>query len=105
MTDLTKIIERFIESEVAAGVKLQALSAFLGDDNDLRVCGEAIFAKVQSESLAVNVVVVVYDNKGRVIETDDCYIGSKNLSYDTFDVNLYGIKHPVDRIKIFLKRS
>jgi len=105
MKDLTTIIERLIESEVAAGVRLKALSAFLDEENDLQICGEAIFNQAPAEDLSVVLVVLLYDSQGRVIAKDDTYIGTAGLAFDAFEVSIYGVKRPVDRIKIFVKKA
>lgn len=105
MTDLTQAIERMIESEVAAGVRLNAVSAFLDEDNDLQICGEAIFNKAPSENFSATLVVLLYDEQGRVIAKDDTYIGAAGLAFDAFNVNIYGIKRPIDRIKVFVKKA
>lgn len=105
MTDLTKIIERMIESEVTAGVRLNALSAFLDDDNDLQICGEALFSQAPGEDLSAKIVVLLYDSQGRVIAKDDTYIGTSGMTFDAFDINIYGVKRPIDKIKIFAKKA
>jgi hypothetical protein len=105
MTDLTQAIERVIESEVTAGVRLKALSAFLDEDNELQICGEAIFNQAPSEDLPAKIVVLLYDDQGRVIAKNDTYIGTPGLSFDAFDVNIYRIKRSIDRIKVFVKKA
>ena len=90
---------------MAAGVQLKALSAFLDEDNDLQICGEANFSKAPRDDHSVEIVALLYDDQGHVIKKNEVYVGSKGLTFDAFDINIYGIKRTIDRIKIFVKKG
>jgi hypothetical protein len=105
MKDFTNLIERVVEVEAALGIKLSALSAFVDDDNDLKVYGEAIFTNPPTEDNCATVNVVTYDDQGRIVGKEESYIGSKGLPFDVFDFYVYDIARPIARIKIFLKKA
>lgn len=105
MIDLTKAIERVIESEVAAGARLKGLSAFLDDDADLKICGEVIFNEAPSENLSAQVIALLYDGQGRVVGKQDTYVGSEGLPFDAFDINIYSVKQSIEKIKVFVKKA
>lgn len=105
MKDLTASIERMIEVEASLGIRLNALSAFLDDDGDLKVFGEAHFSKAPSEDSSASVNVVVYDSDGRIVGKTDTFIGSAGMVFDAFDVYVYGLARPAAKVRVFLKKE
>ena len=105
MKDLTASIERMIEVEAALGIRLSALSAFLDEDGDLKVFGEAHFSKSPAEDSSASINVIVYDAEGRIVGKNDTYIGSAGVNFDAFDVNVYGLGRPAAKVRVFLKKA
>lgn len=105
MKDLTPLIERMVDIEATLGIRLNALSAFLDDDGDLKVLGEAHFSKPPSEDSSASVHVMAYDAEGRVVGKNDTYIGSSGITFDAFEVSIYDLKRPAVRLRVFLKRA
>jgi len=105
MKDLTASIERMIEVEASLGIRLNALSAFLDDDGDLKVFGEAHFTKAPSEDSSASVNVVVYDSDGKIVGKTDTFIGTAGMVFDAFDVYVYGLARPAAKVRVFLKKE
>lgn len=105
MKDLTASIERMIEVEATLGIRLNALSAFLDEDGDLKVFGEAHFTKAPTEDSSASVIVVVYDSDGRIIGKTDKYIGSTGMVFDAFDLYVYELARPADKVRVFLRKE
>jgi hypothetical protein len=94
-----------IEVEASLGIRLNALSAFLDDDGDLKVFGEAHFTKAPTEDSSASVNVVVYDTDGRIVGKNSTYIGSAGMVFDAFDVCVYGLARPAAKVRVFLKKE
>ncbi len=102
--DLTELLERLESTEEKAGVELSSLSAIL-DDDTLKVCGEAIFSKPPKNDYDIEVNVVIYDNKSRVIEKLSSNVGNKNTPFDAFSISCYGMNNEISKIRIYVTRD
>lgn len=102
--DITERLERLEVTEEKSGVELSGLSAFL-DDEELKICGEALFSKPPKNDYDVEVHVVVYDSQSRVIEKNSSTVGSKNSPFDAFSITCYGIKNQVSKVRIYVSRD
>ena len=105
MDDLSSSIERMVEIEATLGIRLSALSAFLDEDGDVKLLGEAHFSKPPTEDSCASVHVMAYDAEGRMVGKNQSYIGSKGVSFDAFDLMVYGPARPVKRLRVFLKKE
>ena len=105
MKDLTASIERMIEVEASLGIRLNALSAFLDADGDLKIFGEAHFTMAPDQDSSASVNVVVYDSDGIIVGKNDTYIGSAGMVFDAFDLYVYGLPRPAAKIRIYLKNE
>jgi len=103
-TDLSERLERLEVTEEKSGVELSGLSAFL-DDEELKVCGEAIFTKPPKNDYDVQVHIVVYDAHSRVIDKASTNIGSKNSPFDAFSLVSWGVKGEISKIRIYVSRD
>jgi hypothetical protein len=105
MDDISASIERMVEIEAQLGIKLSALSAFIDEDGDVKLFGEAHFSRPPTEDGSASVHVMAYDAEGRMVGKSHAYIGSKGVSFDAFDLLVYGPAKPVKRVRVFLKKE
>jgi len=102
--DLTEKLERLESTEEKCGVELSGLSAFLNDE-ELKICGEAIFQKSPKNDYDVEVHIVVYDDRSRVIEKASSNIGNKNSPFDAFSLICWGMNREISKIRIYVTRD
>lgn len=105
MTDFTGNIERMVEIEATLGVRLNALSAMTDDDGDLAVMGEVHFSEPPENGHTFQIHLLVYDTQGRVIGKEYCYVGSKGVPFDSFDISAYDMPSSISRIRIYPKKD
>jgi len=105
MQDLTASIERMIEVEASLGIRLNALSAFLDEDGDLKVFGEAHFTKAPDEDSSASVNVLAYDSDGIIVGKNETYIGSAGMIFDAFDLYVYSLARPASKVRVYLKKE
>lgn len=102
--DLSDRLERLEVTEEKSGLELSGLSAFLNDE-ELKVCGEAIFEKPPKNDYDIQVHIVVYDAKSRVIEKASSNIGNKNTPFDAFSLTCWGMNSEISKIRIYVTRD
>lgn len=111
-SDQTDRIERIEAFEDKAGVRLEALYAGLregaGDQHvRLIVRGEAHATRNNSKiKNDIEIVLAAYDAQGRVIGKGDHFIGGDSFfSFEVFEIDLYDLPVPPERIRLYPKLS
>ena len=105
MADLTNVIERMVEIEASLGVRLSALSAMTDEDGDLAVMGEVHFSDVPDEDNSIQVHLLAYDNQGRVVGKEYCYVGSEGIPFDSFDLSVYDLPASISKVRVYVKKG
>jgi hypothetical protein len=105
MANLTGLIERLVDIEATLGIQLNGLSAETDEDGDLTVLGEVLFSTPPIEDNPAQVIALLYDEQGRVIEKDYSYVGSEGIAFDSFKISVYGINTQIKKIRVYVKRA
>lgn len=111
-TDYTDKIERVEAFEEKFGVRFEGLFASVADEDGdgphrVIVRGEVhSSAKNSKIKDSLDIVLVVYDEKGRVIGKGDHYLGDDSFfGFDVFEIDLFDVPGLPARIKLFPKAS
>ena len=110
--DYTDKIERVDAFESKFGVEFQGLYASLNDENGdgtvrVIVRGE-VHAKAKNSKIkeSLDIIVAVYDAKGRVVGKGDHYLDEDSFfAFDVFEVDLFDVPFEPARIKLYPKAS
>lgn len=110
--DQTDQIERMEAFEEKFGVRFEGLYAAIKRDRDddpvrIVVRGE-VHARSKNSKIkeALEVVLVVYDAKGRVIGKGDHYLSEDSFfGFEVFDIDLWDVPCVPTRIKLYPKAS
>lgn len=105
MTDFTGPIERMHDIERKIGVRIEALSARCNQSGDLSVMGEIHFASAPDEDNSIEVHVLAYDDRGRVVGKNYGYVGSEGINFDAFDVSISDLPPSIHKIRVYAKSS
>ena len=110
--DQTDLIERIEAFEEKFGVKFEGLYAAFGEEDEdgavrVVVRGEA-HARDKGSKIdeSLDVVVAVYDDKGRVIGKGDHYLSQDSFfGFEVFEIDLYDVPRAPARIRLYPKAS
>jgi hypothetical protein len=107
MLDITNLLERMEFLEDRSGVSISGLSAFIADQSDqdgefkIRISGEVLSTQ-PSIVASFDIVVVIYDNQGRVVNKKTEWVDSSNFSgFYVFCISAYTNIETIGKIRIF----
>ncbi len=109
--DITDLIERNRAFEDRVGVRLDALYCSVeGPDDDgdllLHLNGEMHAVSGTTIESDVDLVMSLYDERGRLVETESDYVPEDGFfGFHTFSFSAYLKKGPPARVRLFPKRS
>lgn len=110
--DYTDRLERVEEFETKFGVRFEGLYASVtSDDEDgpfrITVRGE-VHARSKNSKIkdSLDVVFVVYDEKGRVVGKSDHYLSEDSFfAFDVFEIDIWDVAREPARLRLFPKGS
>ena len=108
--DLTRRIERLELFEERLGVRLESLSALIEIDQDppfaLNVYGELHPRDGTELQSDVELIVVAYDQSGRIVGTDSTNFDAENFfGFETFRIWFYLPVNEIVRIRVYPKKG
>lgn len=104
--DISHAIERLEAFEDRTGVKIEGLYAYLDDDGDVTVNGEIHARNGGNLRESIDLVVVGYDEAGRVLDSQTYWIDADRfLSFEPFKIILFTKDPSVSRVRVFPKVS
>ena len=107
--DITDLVQRLDAFEERLGVRIEAMSAFLGevdDDGEVEVSVRGELHAVSGTKLQDNLELAlsVYDADGRVVQTTSDYVYEESFfGFETFDMRCYVSSGLVSKIRIVPK--
>jgi hypothetical protein len=110
--DYTDRLERVEEFETKFGVRFEGLYASVNSDDEdgpfrITVRGE-VHARSKNSKIkdSLDVVLVVYDAKGRVVGKGDHYLSDDSFfAFDVFELDIWDVADEPVRLRLFPKAS
>ena len=104
-TDISHLLERLPKTEEKLGLELGSIY-IEWDDGQLKCHGEVKISNEESVDYDFEIVIAVYDKKGRVIETEDKdFLEGNFYESDIFQFHFWRIENIPSKIRIFPRKT
>lgn len=107
--DFTDAIERMPALEARTGTRLEALYGEIEENEgeyDVHLRGEIHAVSGAELSASIDLIMSVYDDKGRIIATTNSWFNNESFfAFETFELSCYGVAVRPERLRVHAKVS